>query len=76
MKKFLHGLWISISCVAVMLLTAGCIIAFYITIVFRKLFIKDFTPNAQRGAEDEEEIKEIESATSHLNAIKATLDKT
>ena len=60
-----------------MVLTAACILAFYITLALRKMFIKDFTPNALRHVDDQEdENVPIESATSHLNAIKAALDKT
>jgi hypothetical protein len=75
MKKIFQPIWISIACVAVMFLTAACILAFYITLAFRKIFVKDFTPHAFKGAAEDEDVR-IESATSHLNAIKATLDKT
>ena len=75
MKKIFYAVWVSLACVAVMLLTAVCILAFYITLAFRKVFIKDFTPHALKGAEEDEDVR-IQSATSHLNAIKATLDKT
>ena len=75
MKKLFHLIWISIACVAVMLLTAACILAFYITLAFRKVFVKDFTPHALKSAEEDEDVR-IASATAQFNAIKATLDKT
>ena len=75
MKKIFLSIWISLSCVAVMILTLSCILAFYATIAFRKIFIRDFTPNALKNSQEEEDAR-IESASSHLNAIKATLDKT
>lgn len=75
MKKLFHAVWISAACACVMLLTAACILAFYVTLAFRKVFVRDFTPHALKGAEEDEDVR-IESAASHLNAIKATLDKT
>ena len=75
MKKIFYSVWVSLACVAVMLLTAVCILAFYITLAFRKVFVKDFTPHALKGVEENEDVR-IQSATSHLNAIKAALDKT
>jgi len=75
MRKLFHSLWISLACIGVIILTSTLIVVFYITVVFRKIFIKDFTPHAAKNLEpDEEEV--IGSAKSQLNAIQATLDKT
>lgn len=74
MKKIFYAIWVSVACVAVMLLTALCILAFYVTIAFRKIFVKDFRPNAMRSADDED--ARIVSAQSQLNAIQATFEKT
>jgi hypothetical protein len=75
MKKLFHSLWIPLACIGVIILTSVLIMVFYITVAVRKIFIKDFTPNAARNLEpDEDEV--IGSARSHLNAIQATLDKT
>lgn len=75
MKKLFASLWISLACLGVILLTSALIIVFYIVVAFRKLFIKDFTPNALRGADAEEDVS-IGSAKSHLNAAQASLEKT
>ena len=57
-----------------MVLTLGCILAFYITIALRKNIIKDFIPNALTDNEEEGH-SPIVSANSHLNAIQANWEK-
>ena len=75
MKKFFVSIWISLACTGVMLLTCSLIVVFYIAVAIRKLFVKDFTPNALKAADDEEDVA-IGSAQSQMNAIQATLEKT
>lgn len=75
MKKLFNSIWITLACVGVIILTATLIVVFYIVVVFRKIFIKDFKPNAVRHVEIEED-EAMGSAQSHLNAFQATLDKT
>ena len=75
MKKLFTSIWISVACCGVMILTGILISVFYITVFFRKLFVKDFTPNALRDSTDERETP-IASAKSQINAIKASWEKT
>ena len=75
MKKLFYSLWISLACIGVIILTSILIVVFYITVAVRKIFVKDFVPNAARSLEPDED-EAIGSARSHLNAIQATLDKT
>lgn len=72
MKKLFYALWISCACVAVMILTGALIGAFYVTMFFRKLFIKDFTPNALKHSDEAEAIG---AANAQMNAIQASLEK-
>jgi hypothetical protein len=57
-----------------MILTGTLIGVFYITVFFRKLFIKDFTPNALKHA-DADEADTIGTANAQMNAIQASLEK-
>ncbi len=75
MKRIFTSIWISLACVAVMILTGALILVFYVVVVFRKMFIKDFTPNALRGQDVEEE-ETIGSAKAHMNRIQASFEKT
>jgi len=75
MKKLLTSLWLSLACVGVIFLTCALIIVFYIAVAFRKLFIKDFTPNAFKEVDTDEDVA-IGSAKAHLNAMQASLEKT
>lgn len=74
MKKLFASLWISLACLGIILLTSALIIVFYIVVAFRKIFIKDFTPNVLRDADVDEDVS-IGSAKSHLNAVQASLEK-
>ena len=76
MKKSFARLWISCAGVLVMLLTGTLILVFYIATFFRKLFIKDFVPNAKKDTlEDIAAQDMLGTANAHLNALKASLEK-
>ena len=76
MNKLFARIWIPLASVAVMIITACCLLAFYIALFFRRIFVKDFTTNAERqSCSHTPEKARIESATSQINAIQRKFEK-
>ena len=79
MRKLFARIWIPFACVGVMLITSLCLIAFYLTVLFRKLFIKDFVTNAQKQSAEAEAKKmkdaKVGSASSQMNALARKFEK-
>ena len=74
MNKILTKIWVSAATVLIMLATASLLLTLYVFIFFRKIFYKDFVPNAHKQApEGQEDL--IGSAQGQMNAIQASLEK-
>ena len=76
MNKLFARIWVPIACIGVMFLTGLCLAAFYITVLFRKIFKKDFVTNAQKQmGEAPNESAKVGSATSQINALQRKFEK-
>ena len=47
-NKIFTGIWISLACACVMLLTGSLIVIFYIATFFRKIMMGSFIPNSKK----------------------------
>ena len=74
MNKIVTKLWVSAVTVLIMLATSTLLLTLYVFIFFRKIFYKDFVPNAHKQASEGQEDL-IGSANAQINAIQASLEK-
>lgn len=79
MRKILAQIWIPFACLGVMFITSLCLVAFYLVVLFRKLFIRDFVTNAekQRAEQEAKNVKDakVGSASSQMNAVARKFEK-